>query len=83
MRTTALSAGQSMPSSRSAILDAFETALAHWSRRKTEMALAELDDHVLRDIGVDPRDVRRPGSAMRDWVVDGRSGPARLVFIGR
>jgi len=72
-----------MASSRSTILDIFEMALAEWSRRKTDMALADLDDHVLKDIGIDPRDVRRPRSQMRDWMVDGRSGPARIVFIGR
>jgi uncharacterized protein YjiS (DUF1127 family) len=82
MSTTTLSSARAIPSSRSLMLDAFNTALALWSRRKTEMLLADLDDHILRDIGVNPSEMRRPRNEIRDWVIDGRAGPARLVFIG-
>ena len=53
------------------------------ARRRTEAALAELDDHALLDIGVDPSDVRRHHRTVTDWVVQSHSGTARLVFIGR
>jgi hypothetical protein len=45
--------------------------------------VADLDDHILNDIGLNPQVVRRPRAEIQDWVVDARSGPARLVFIGR
>jgi len=83
MPTTTWNGEAAHPSSRSIILEAFNTALAMWSRRKTEMLVADLDDHILNDIGLDPQNVRRPRAEIRDWVVDARSGPARLVFIGR
>ena len=81
--TTLWSSETAHPSSRSLFLEAFNTALAMWSRRKTAMLVADLDDHILQDIGIDPHNVRRPRAEMRDWVVDAKSGPARLVFIGR
>ncbi len=83
MSTTTWSGDAARASSRSMILEAFNSALAMWSRRKTAMLVADLDDHVLRDIGIEPGDVRRPRAQINDWVVDARSGPARLVFIGR
>ncbi len=83
MSTTTWSGETVHPSSRSTILEAFNTALAMWSRRKTELLVADLDDHILNDIGLNPQIVRRPRAEMQDWVVDARSGPARLVFIGR
>ena len=83
MSTTTWTGETAHPSSRSMFLEAFNTALAMWSRRKTAMLVADLDDHILHDIGLDPQNVRRPRAEMRDWVVDAKSGPARLVFIGR
>lgn len=84
MSTTTVWNGEpAAASSRSIMLEAFNAALTSWSRRRTELLVADLDDHILNDIGLDPRNVRRPRSEMRDWVVDARSGPARLIFIGR
>ena len=53
------------------------------AKRRTMTALAELDDHALLDIGVNPSDVHRSHRAVTDWVVQSHSGTARLVFIGR
>lgn len=83
MSTTTLSSHRSMPGSRPLLLEIVETARAMWMRRRTVMLLADLDDHILRDIGLNPGEIRRPRNELRDWVVDGRAGPARLVFIGR
>ncbi len=59
-------------------------AVAHArTQRRTQMALAELDDHALLDIGVNPGDVRRNHRAVTDWVLQSHSGTARLIFIGR
>jgi uncharacterized protein YjiS (DUF1127 family) len=52
-------------------------------KRRTLAALAELDDHALLDIGVNPGEVRRSHRSVTDWVVQSHSGTARLVFIGR
>ncbi len=60
--------------------DAFQRARAE---RRTERALAELEDHVLLDIGINPGDVRRRERAATDWIMLSRSGTARLVFFGR
>jgi uncharacterized protein YjiS (DUF1127 family) len=53
------------------------------ARRRTEHALAELDDHVLADIGFNPGTVRRTHS-VAEWVLQSNGGTtARLVFFGR
>jgi uncharacterized protein YjiS (DUF1127 family) len=54
-----------------------------WSRRRTHLLLADLDDHTLDDIGLDPSHVRRTRRGLTDWVIQTQSGTARLVFIGR
>lgn len=64
----------------SATLEALSRAR---SKRKTAAALADLEDHVLVDIGFDPSQVRRRERSTLDWVVHSHSGTARLVFIGR
>jgi hypothetical protein len=79
MTTTTFPQARALGGSRLMILDAFNAAFAAWSRRKTQMMIANLDDHILRDIGLDPSNVRRPSTATRDWVIDSRKG---LVFIG-
>ncbi len=55
----------------------------NWSRRRTHLLLADLDDHTLDDIGVDPSHVWRTRPGAVDWVLQTHSGTARLVFIGR
>jgi uncharacterized protein YjiS (DUF1127 family) len=55
----------------------------NWSRRRTHLILADLDDHTLDDIGVDPGHVRRNRRGLTDWVIQTQAGTARLVFIGR
>ncbi len=61
-------------------VDAFARAR---SKRQTAKALAELDDHVLLDIGLNPAEVRRDHHTVTDWVLQSHSGTARLIFIGR
>jgi uncharacterized protein YjiS (DUF1127 family) len=53
------------------------------SKRQTAKVLADLDDHVLQDIGLNPGEVRRSTHTVTDWVLQSHSGTARLVFIGR
>jgi uncharacterized protein YjiS (DUF1127 family) len=53
------------------------------AQRRTHLILADLDDHTLDDIGLDPSHVRRTRPGAIDWVVQTHSGTARLVFIGR
>ncbi len=53
------------------------------ARRRTERMLAELDDHALVDIGLNPGEVHRNNRSVADWVLQSHSGTARLVFIGR
>ncbi len=50
---------------RSAIWWAAVTLKRAWSRRRTRIVLSDLDDHVLRDIGLSPRDIREPVSLRR------------------
>jgi uncharacterized protein YjiS (DUF1127 family) len=53
------------------------------ARRRTQGALADLDDHILDDIGINPATVHRHHQSMTEWVIQSHSGTARLVFIGR
>ncbi len=53
------------------------------AKRRTEMILADLDDHALLDIGINPGEFRRSHPSARDWVVQSQTGTARLVFVGR
>ena len=59
------------------------TLKRNWAQRRTHITLADLDDHTLNDIGLDPSHVRRTRPGAVDWVVQTHSGTARLVFIGR
>jgi uncharacterized protein YjiS (DUF1127 family) len=54
-----------------------------WSQRRTIRMLADLDDHMLHDIGVDRNAVGRPRHSMSDWVVRTRTGTQQIAFIGR
>jgi uncharacterized protein YjiS (DUF1127 family) len=40
-----------------------------WTRRRTRLILSDLDDHVLRDIGFNPRDVRPVAPSLRSLSV--------------
>ena len=53
------------------------------ARRRTHLLLADLDDHTLDDIGLDPSHIRKTRPGAIDWVVQTHAGTARLVFIGR
>ena len=83
MSTTTISSDRTLPSVFSMMLEIGERARKAWGRQRTAMVLADLDDHILHDIGLNPGNARRPAATVRDWVVDGRAGPVRLVFIGR
>lgn len=62
----------------------FWTSLkGRWSRRRTNLLLADLDDLTLKDIGLDRSQVRRTRQGLADWVVQTHSGTSRIVFIGR
>ena len=50
---------------RTAIWWAAVTLKRAWSRRRTRLVLTDLDDHVLRDIGLSPRDFRCEPSSLR------------------
>ena len=54
-----------------------------WSERRTNLLLADLDDHTLDDIGLHPSQVRRTRQGLTDWVVQTQSGTSRIIFIGR
>jgi hypothetical protein len=52
-----------------------------WARRNTSRILSDLDDHMLYDIGVDPRDFRtsRPTAG---WLVRAQARMPGVVFLG-
>jgi uncharacterized protein YjiS (DUF1127 family) len=52
-----------------------------WSRRRTRILLADLDDHILEDIGLEKR--RPVAGAPLGWAVEGRTRMPSLVFLGR
>jgi uncharacterized protein YjiS (DUF1127 family) len=54
-----------------------------WTRRRTSVLLADLDDQTLKDIGLDRGQVRRSRQGLTDWVVQTQSGTSRILFIGR
>ena len=54
-----------------------------WSERRTNLLLADLDDHTLDDIGLHPSQVRRTRQGLTDWVIQTNSGTSRIIFIGR
>jgi uncharacterized protein YjiS (DUF1127 family) len=50
----------------------FEATVRLWSRRRTtRLSLAELDDHMLRDIGLTPTEARQE-SSLPFWRSGGR-----------
>jgi uncharacterized protein YjiS (DUF1127 family) len=86
MTTNAASWGAERPQSTgifSTISRVVEAISRARSRRRTELILADLDDHALVDIGLNPGEVRRGTRALTDWVVQSHSGTARLIFVGR
>jgi uncharacterized protein YjiS (DUF1127 family) len=54
-----------------------------WSRRRTRMILAELDDDTLRDIGLNPIELHNNRHGLIDQAIRTQSGTARIVFVGR
>jgi len=61
----------------------WEAAKRRWSRRRTNLLLADLDDQTLKDIGLDRGQIQRSRQGLSDWVVQTQSGTSRLLFIGR
>jgi uncharacterized protein YjiS (DUF1127 family) len=53
-----------------------------WSRRKTRMILSDMEDHMLRDIGIDPHSVRPRTAQTAGWVVEAQARMPGLVFLG-
>ena len=83
MTTKTATWGAETQTNRAATLSGlFASVKRAWSRRRTNMLLADLNDETLYDIGLDPNQVRRHRS-LTDWVVQTQSGTARIVFIGR
>ena len=63
--------------------DFWSAVKRRWSRRRTNLVLADLDDQTLKDIGLDRSQVRRMRPGLADWVVQTNSGTQRIVFFGR
>ena len=53
-----------------------------WSRRRTQIILSDLDDHMLRDIGVDPRMVHRGAAHTSGWMIKAQARMPAPVFLG-
>jgi len=83
-KAVAIAATPTQPDDLASMLTSLFARLRQgWARRRTNLALADLDDRILDDIGYDAGRVRRPHATLTDWVVQSHSGTARLVFIGR
>jgi uncharacterized protein YjiS (DUF1127 family) len=67
----------------SIVLRAAEKVVRANARRRTEKAIAELDDHVLTDVGLNPNDVRDLHRSAMEMIADAPDGSAHLVFVGR
>lgn len=52
-------------------------------RRRATKAVADLDDHVLLDVGLEPGEVRRLQRSAFELVGQSESGTVHLVFVGR
>lgn len=66
-----------------AAFESMTTALLNaWTRRRTLRVLADLEDHVLVDIGLEPASFRKPAEPP-DWAVAERMRMAGPIFIGR
>ena len=67
----------------SLVVRAAEMVVRAGARRRTAIATSELDDHVLRDINLDPDEVRRLHHSALDMISQSPSGSAYLLFVGR
>jgi uncharacterized protein YjiS (DUF1127 family) len=54
-----------------------------WTRRRTRLILSDLDDHVLRDIGLNPRDIRPVAPSLRSLTVGSEARLMAPVAFGR
>jgi uncharacterized protein YjiS (DUF1127 family) len=54
-----------------------------WARRRTRLIISDLDDHVLRDIGLNPRDVRPAAPSLRSLSVGTEGRLMAPVVLGR
>lgn len=79
---TATWGAETAPQQTISLSGIFATMKRAWSRRRTRLLLADLDDETLYDIGLDPSQVHRH-RGLADWVVQTQSGTSRIVFIGR
>ena len=66
------------------VLEALKDAFRSWRRahseRRTLGMLSDLDDHLLTDIGLNPREVR---SSLAGWMIEEGSSAAGPRFLGR
>lgn len=82
-QTATWTGGDTGERTRSLIWWAGVTLSRAWSRRRTRLVLSDLDDHVLRDIGLSPRDVRREPSALRSLSVGADGRMISPIALGR
>ena len=54
-----------------------------WSRHRTRLVLSDLDDHVLRDIGLNPLEVRPQSVSLKLLSVKAESRMISPIFFGR
>ena len=59
-----------------------KTLMTRWSKRQTQIILSDLDDHMLRDIGVDPHNVRRGAAHTAGWMIKAQARMPAPVFLG-
>lgn len=80
---TATWGAESAPTIIGTLSGLLATLQRSWSRRRTNLVLADLDDQTLYDIGIEPGQVRRSHPGLADWVIQTQTGTSRIVFIGR
>ena len=54
-----------------------------WSRHRTRLILSDLDDHVLRDIGLNPLDMRPQPMSLKLLAVKAESRMISPIYFGR
>jgi uncharacterized protein YjiS (DUF1127 family) len=54
-----------------------------WSRYRTRLILTDLDDHVLRDIGLNPLDMRPQPMSLKLLSVRAESRMMSPIYFGR
>jgi uncharacterized protein YjiS (DUF1127 family) len=54
-----------------------------WSRHRTRLILSDLDDHVLRDIGLNPLDMRPQPMSLKPLSVKAESRMISPIYFGR